>query len=400
MKAVLFFAVLLGPQTTWASGYSLQQQGAETGSMGHTGSTLQDSAEAAWFNPSLLTDDGGWRLSTGATLVRSRLSATALETSPDAPWSVKTEPSLSLAPHLYASVSKDKWSVGLTLNAAHASSVKWPSDWPQRFDIIESKPQFFRTTAFGAFRIGAFSFAVGPQIDTGQVYIHKATNHIYEEGAAQLALRGVGWGLHGGLGLKVNAHWTVGLRYFSRTKPKLKGEADFDVPLPFASAYPDQKVTSNWTLPDHIQLGGRWNSGTFSVAFELGLTIWSVQDVVTFNLEDSDPLTVQYHWRNSVSIKSGVEWSPSPTWWLRGGVYTDGLPAPAPKDTLSPASPDATRVGLTVGGSHAFNQGLKLNLSYEAMKLLKRTSESPDAPLAHYEGGAHMLGLSLAIQIP
>jgi long-chain fatty acid transport protein len=392
--------LLLFGSTSFGSGYRVQQQGAEAGGMAHTGTTQSTSADSAWFNPALLTDDRGWAGSLGATLASARITATALETSPDAPWRAQTQSGLSIPPHLYVSYAKDQWATGLTVNAAHASSIEWPQDWPYRFDILSSRPQFMRVTAFGAYRWGPVSVAIGPQVDIGQIQIHKATHHISEEGSVRMALRGVGIGVHAALAYQPTDNLTLGLRYFSQTRSKLSGEADFDLPLPFASDYPDQAVSTRWSLPDHLELGVRWHHGKGSLAAELGLSLWSIQREVVFQFQQSDALVVPYDWRNALTLKLGGEWGLTQALTCRAGVYTDGLPAPAPAHTLSPASPDATRIGLTTGATVQFTERVTGHLSYEALKLLGRSSTSPDAPMARYEGQAHFLGLSASFAMP
>ena len=396
---LLLFCFMLGPTTAFASGYTLVQQGAETMGMAHTGVALPDAPEAAWFNPALLTDNGGLRIALGATLAAAQIQSEALPNAPDAPWAAQTESSLSVPPHLYASYAKNNWAIGGTFNVAHGSRIKWPDDWPYRFDIVESKPQFFRATAFGAIQLGPVSATIGPQFDMGSLYIHRATQHIMEEGSAQLGLRGWGWGLHGGLAFKLHDEWTVGLRVQSHTRLSLSGEADFDVPQPFATDYPDQGVRSQWALPAHIQLGARWHRDAYSLALEVGVDLWSIQKQAVFELEATEALTIDYNWRNSASVRLGGHWSPNPWLTLRAGGYVDGLPAPSPVSTLSPASPDATRLGVTTGVGLDWADKIGIHLAYEGMSLLPRASESTDAPPATYNGQAHFVGLSTTVQI-
>lgn len=391
----LLASTLNGP--TFASGYAVQQQSAQAAGLGYAATALSDSPAAAFYNPALLTDDEGLRMSLGFSLAASTITAQSLDASPDAPWTAKTRSGVSTPPHLYASYAKNNWAVGVTTNAAHASRIRWANDWPYRFDIIESKPQFFRFTGFVAYRFGTFSVAIGPQIDAGSLFISKATNHITEEGSATLALRGVGWGLHGSLAWNPTPNWTVGLRYWSRSGLKLSGEADFDMPPAFAHGYPDQQVSTDWKLPDHLSIGARWRLKTLAIHADVSLSLWSVQQDVVFEFEQSEPepLRVEYNWRNSTALRLGAEWSVHKVVQLRAGTYLDGMPAPGPALTLSPASPDNTRFGLTVGAGWKAHKSLRVHGFYEWMTILPRDSESLDAPMARYSGTAHIGGLSI-----
>jgi hypothetical protein len=52
-----------------------------------------------------------------------------------------------------------------------------------------------------------------------------------------------------------------------------------------------------------------------------------------------------------------------------------------------------------MGGSYTIKKALKLNVSYEGMKLLGRDSTSLDGPMARYDGYAHMVGMSLSVDL-
>ncbi len=79
----------------------------------------------------------------------------------------------------------------------------------------------------------------------------------------------------------------------------------------------------------------------------------------------------------------------------------DGLfGAAAPAETLSPASPDMPRLGLTMGGQGRPSETIAIDAFYEVMSWLQRESTSLDAPLATYRGRAHVGGLTVSVAIP
>ena len=394
-----FFAWPLSAQ---AGGFAVAQQAATAGGTGHASTARDDDASAAWFNPAALTDNQGLRLAAGISAAAVRIRAQAQPQSPDAPWQSQTDPLLSTPPHLYASFAKEQWAVGLSANVAFGSRIRWPADWEYRFDILESRPQFFRIAPFFAWQFGGVSLAIGPHIDMGSLYIHKATNHISEEGSAELLLNGWGVGLHLGVLVRVTPELNVGFRATTRTSVRLKGNADFDVPLPFASKYPDQNVQAPWTLPDQFVVGVAWSLDQWTLMADLGLTLWSVNQQLAFDFEDeaTDDLTQLNEWRSSASLRAGAEWSPLNRWIVRGGAYADGLPgAPPPTHTLAPSSPDSTRIGFTTGLGFEPTSQIGVDLFYEHMQLLPRASESPDAPIASYRGSAHIVGLTVQFNL-
>ena len=153
-------------------GFEVAQQDAAAGGTGHAGTGRDDEASAAWFNPAALADGAGGRIALGASLAASTIKSEALAEAEDAPWSAQTEPALSTPPYLYGSFSHADWVVGVAANVPFAGGVKWAENWEQRFEIISSKPMFFRVAPFFGYAIGPVRLAAGMHVDTGSVTIN------------------------------------------------------------------------------------------------------------------------------------------------------------------------------------------------------------------------------------
>lgn len=404
--ALCVTAALCLPGPAHAGGYEVAQQAASAGGTGHAGTARDMDPAGAWMNPATLADGGGFRLSIGASLGRSTIVAGSLDGAADGPWDAHTDNPLSVPPFAYASFAHKWWCVGLTANVPFAGGVRWPTDWPQRFDIIESRPRFFRATAFFGAAFGPLRLAVGPHVDSGELYIHKATDHIETEGSAELALRGWGMGADASLFVRFSEHVQAGVVYRSRTKIHLAGEADFEVPAPFAGRFPDGEVRSELTLPDRITAGVALRPKgleRLSILLDLGLTIWSVNEALVLDFADdaTTDIVQTNDWRTTMAIRLGAEVQVHDRVLVRAGGYVDGLwGAPPPPETLSPSSPDSTRVGVTVGAQVVATHWLFFDLYYEHIELLRRESTSLDAPEAAYRGFANLGGLSVSIRIP
>lgn len=380
-----------------ASGFEVPWQSARVSGMGGAGTALSEDAAAAWYNPAALADGAGLRAAGGASLALARVQAEALPTSPDAPWSAQTVTPPAFPPWASVSYARGRFAGSASFNAAYAGGVLWPEDWPYRFDVIASSPQFLRSTAAGAVAIGPVRFALGAHLDAGSLSVRKATDHISEEGQVELLLRGRGVGLDAAVFVAPTEHLSIGASYKSRTALDLAGEADFDVPAPFAAQYPDQAVSAQWTLPDRLAVGVSVQGGAWRGSLDGVLTTWSVNDTLTFDFseEATSDLTQTQLWRNSFALRGGAEWSPG-RFQLRGGLGLDGLPqAPPPASTLGPASPDCKRISISLGGSVDLAEQVALDLFLEHMVLLPRESESEDAPLARYSGHAELVGLGI-----
>lgn len=385
-----------------AGGYEIVQQSAVAGGTGSASTAREDDVGAAWFNPAALADGLGLRSAIGVTLAFPTLHAEALPLAPDAPWAADTESAVSPPPHLYASYSQDDWLVGVAANLPFASRVQWPSDWPHRFDVISSEIEFFRIAPFFGYRIDPIRLAAGPQFDLGRVHLKRATNHIDQEGSSAIVLSGHGFGGHLSAFYDAAQWLAFGLSYRSRSLSPMEGDADFSVPEVFAPDLPDQHVSTDWTLPDRLAAGLALRFGSVVALLDLTVTLWSVSDTLIIHFEDpaTDDRETPRNWRDSMALRLGAEWSPIDPLTVRAGFYADGIPEPPPpRETLSPASPDSTRLAGTLGASVEIADLVAVDAFYEHMRLLKRKSNGADAPLASYTGFAHFLGVGLRLHI-
>ena len=379
-----------------AAGFELVEQSTTAAGTAGAGSSRDGDPSAAWFNPAALADGAGFRAGLGLALAQVDLHAQSAPGAAGNAWSGDTANDLSTPPHLYLSYAQDAWAVALSTNVPFGGQVKWPTDWAQRFEIISSRPQFFRIAAAFAWDFGFIRVSAGPHIDVGSLEIIKATNHIIEEGQAHLRLEGFGFGGHVSLYAAPVEGLGIGLVYKSRTSLSLAGQADFEVPATFAGRFPDQGVRSSWTLPDRLVVGASYRfMPELTVLADVSLTLWSVNGELRldFDEEVTDDIVQRNAWQDTVALRLGIEGRPLDDVTLRGGFFVDGLGGPAaPSATLTPASPDATRVGFSLGASYDFH-AFSVDAFYAYLHLLDRQSDGLDAPEAIYSGEAHLFGL-------
>ncbi|MDA1266329.1 MAG: outer membrane protein transport protein [Planctomycetota bacterium] len=373
----------------YAGAYELVYQDVESAGMGHAGVSATTSP---WRNPAGLVGEGAVA-STDGFGIRSQVRAQALQTAYDAPWEASTENPLALAPSLGFSVGGMAWSAGLVANVPFAGGLRWPSDWPRRFEVVSSSTRVYRLSPFVGAQRGPLAVAAGPHVDVATLSVEKATHHVSEEGAVALQLAGRGLGVDLALHLDLDTV-DLGLVVRSRSRVGLAGLADFDVPPEFAASYPDQTVSSELTLPDLVVLGVGWRH----LRMDLARTSWSVNQQLVFDFESSEDLVQHNRWSNSWALRVGGEQPLGPL-QVRGGLYVDGLTgAPVPAETLSPASPDSERIGLTLGVGGSIVDRVSVDASIEHLRLLQRSSESPDAAEAAYFGSAWVVGLGVQIR--
>ena len=170
--------------------------------------------------------------------------------------------------------------------------------------------------------------------------------------------------------------------------------------MEFAGKAPDQRASSDLTLPDRVALGVGWTRGRNAVFADATLTVWTVADSqrIHFSNPGTADVTQAQHWAPSFSVHAGVERRLNRRMVMRGGAYYDHQAAPA--DTLSATSPDMSRIGLTLGGSLNIGRAVVIDDFIGVAFLLPRTSAGNDAIPASYSGFALFGGLAFRAAQP
>lgn len=396
MKAFKIISALLLPLSANAAGFAVAEQSPVAAGTGGAAVARTNDPSAAWYNPAALADGFGLRVGLGLTLA---LPAVEVEAS-DNTISGETDSPLSTPPHLYISYSASDWALGLSVNVPYASSTTWPDDWSGRFEAVYSRPQFFRLAPFFAYRIGPVSLSAGPHVDLGSLDVRRNLDFVDTEGSIRVLLSGAGVGGHASALWRISDWVAVGLSYKSRTRISLSGDADFTTPDEFSTKAFDQNATADLTLPDRITFGVNVSLGDFNFMVDTEINLWDVYDrlVIDFESENTDDSVKPNDWSTTFTVRSGAEWTPLDYLTARLGILYD--PSPVPSNTLSPSSPDATRVGLTLGAGVKIWDIFFVDAFYEFLYLIPRTATGPDAPVARYNGTAHLFGFGLRFQLP
>jgi len=392
--AIILLVVAAAAAPARAGGFAVAEQSASAGGAGGTGAARSDDPSAAWYNPAALVDGAGIRIGAGLTAVMASLRAEAMDDS----WSAATEGGASPLPSLQASWAGGDWAAGLSLGIPFGANVAWPEDWAGRHEIIASRILVVRAAPFVGWRRGAWRVAGGLQVDTGEMRVRRSLDFIDSDGDVQLALRGAGVGFHlAGFvraAERADGHLDLGLTYKSRTSIGLHGEADFTTPDAFSLKAADQEASSSLTLPDRLTAGAAWRRGAWTLLADLELTAWQVRDqvVIDFAREETPDVTQRADWSATVTVRGGAEWRGGP-WVARGGLYRD--PTPSPAATLSPSSPDSSRLGGSLGLGRTLGASWAVDAFYGYLHLDQRASENPDSMAARYGGHAHLIGAGL-----
>jgi long-chain fatty acid transport protein len=383
----IFSALLFSTSTAAAGGLAVGEQNAVSAGTGGAGAARDGDPGAAWHDPAALADDGGWRVGISLALARPSLEAR----STDGSWSTENEAAWSTPPHIDASYAQGRWAAGISLGVPFGGGVQWPATWPGATQSVRTQLMVLRAAPFAAWSFGKLRVAAGVHFDRGRLQIQRNLDFIDTQGDVRLDLAGNGVGVDASMYLQARPDLGIGLVYRGRSTIDFEGNANFTAPDAFASKTPDQTAATSMTMPDVVVLGAHYTRGAYAAVLDLEWANWSVNRRTTVNFTNaSTPQAVQENqWHDTVAVRTGGEWTRDKL-VVRGGGYYD--PSPVPSAHLTPSSPDASRLGLTVGASYRVAPAWTADLFAERMWLLRRETTSTDTMSATYGGTAIVLG--------
>ncbi len=381
---------LLVSSPAYAGGLSVGEQNAVSAGTGGAGAARTEDPGAAWHDPAALADGGGLRLGLSLALARPAVQARAT----DASWTADSDAAWSTPPHLDASYAEGRWAAGIAIGVPFGGGVTWPGDpamWPGAYEAEKTQLVVVRAAPFAAWSFGAVRVGAGFHVDAARLQIQRDLDFIDADGDVRLDLDGRGVGLDASLYWQARHDLGLGLAYRGRTRIDFAGAANFTAPDAFSAKTPDQTAATTMTLPDTLVLGAHARRGAYAAVLDLEYARWSVnrRTTVTFANPATPEAVQQNAWHDTLAVRAGGEWQRRAL-VVRGGAYFD--PSPIPTDHLSPASPDANRLGLTAGASYRLAPAWSVDAFAEHMWLLRRETTSTETMPASYGGAAIVLG--------
>lgn len=380
-------ALLLLSSPALAGGLAVGEQNAVSAATGGAGAARADDPGAAWHDPAALADDGGWRVGISLALARPSLEARAS----DGSWSTDNEAGWSTPPHIDASYAQGRFAAGIALGVPFGGGVEWPATWPGATQAVQTQLMVLRAAPFAAWSFGKLRVGGGVHLDAARLQIQRNLDFIDTQGDVRLDLAGQGIGVDASLYYQARADLGLGLAFRSRTSITFDGNANFTAPDAFSEKTPDQTAQTSMTMPDTLVLGAHYTHGAYAIVGDLEYANWSVNRRTTVHFTNaSTPEAVQENgWHDTVTVRAGGEWTKDKL-VARAGAYYD--PSPVPSEHLTPSSPDASRLGLTMGASYKIASAWTADMFLERMWLLRRETTSTDTMSATYGGTAIVLG--------
>jgi long-chain fatty acid transport protein len=370
-----------------AGGLEVGEQNAVSAATGGAGAARDGDPGAAWHDPAALADGGGWRVGLSLALAHPAIEARAA----DGSWATDSSPTWATPPHLDVSFAQGRWAAGVALGVPFGGGVTWPQMWPGATQAIQTQLMVLRAAPFAAWSYGAVRVAAGVHIDSARLQIERGLDFIDTQGDVKLDLTGRGIGVDAAAYWQARFDLAFALVYRSRTTMNFDGPANFTAPPAFSEKTPDQQAHTQMTTPDQVVAGGAWRRGALGLVADLAYTRWSVDPTTTVHFANAaTPDAVQPNgWRDTLAVRMGGEWQRGKLVARVGGYYD---PSPVPAAHLTPSTPDANRLGLTLGASWRLADAWTADVFGEHIWLLRRDTTSVDTMPASYGGSAVVFG--------
>jgi len=384
LSFVLFFLV---GSMVYAGGYRVAIQGQRQLAMGHTGVAVISSAESVFFNPASMSFlDGKMNFSLGVSGI---MAETAYENTTYG-ISETTDNPLGTPFGAYGTYKiNEKISVGIAIYTPYGSSVKWEDDWAGSHLVnnIALKAIFFQPTV--AVKISdQLSVGAGFIYASGSVKFNKnrdrtLTNSNGDRSEITIEETGISaTGYTFGITLKPLEELTIGFNYRSKVDMEVEGgEATFEN-FPTSIAPANTTFDATLPMPAEITFGlGYVYKEKLTVAFDYNLTQWSEYEALTIDLKNVGVSTNLRNYKDSNTLRFGVEYKATKKVTARGGVYFDE--SPVQDGYFAPETPRNDSVGYTAGLSYQVNSKLSIDASFLYLQF-----DEIDNSYDHYmEGG-------------
>jgi long-chain fatty acid transport protein len=408
LRALGFLTVLVLFQSqAFSAGFRIPEVDTAAFSMSNTGVAGLNDAAAGFYNPALLTDLEGTRISLGSVFIHPSNDTTPIV------GGVRL-PTVSQKSHWFYPVHahvthryNDQFAVGVSMTNPFGLGVEYPNNWVYREDNILADLKSFNFDLSMAFRpTDSFSVGVGLDYMRSTIKLIQGLPDLTAIGGAAapsvfLSGLGSGWGGRAGFAYKVSEEISIGATYRSAINVDYTGTANF-MGAPTA-LFPDQDVTTAIKMPDIAMIGIAWDNGTTRLEFDVDWTGWSTFDQLVINFAIGTPEGKQKvslrNWSDVWAFRLGGEHH-FDGFVLRAGAYYDQTPIP--DTTLDALLPGADRYGVSAGIGFDLLGGKygKVDVGYMHIFFKNRaTSVNVNNVNADYSNSADLVGITYSYEM-
>lgn len=265
----------------------------------------------------------------------------------------------------------DRLTAGLSLDVVNGVATQWDhGTWAvnaggQTFDLAHSSD-------LKVVRLGpAAAWALTPNWNVGARVFLQYVDAMQQNDLLKVS----GDGYRGGYQLGVRFHnddFIFGVAYTSHTNTQVKGEISNVSPM---TGIPAGSATADIMLPDRLQAGA---------AFALANNLWWELDLDWMRWSYVDNLTIvasngaianagknTRHYRNTLSVATGVRWRYTPTVTWQAGLGYD--PTPTAEQDVEPTSSMLAKIHAAAGVLYSLSPRLRLDVAYQYLYSPSRT---------------------------
>lgn len=435
-KAVLLASVLaaalLAAGDADAESFALNEYSALDQGRGNAGAAVQtDDASAAFANPALMTlyDRPAVTIAmSGVTGDSERfLDAGSVDVT-GAPLGGEAADFLAdgAIPALHLVYPAGRWALGLAITAPFGLSTSYDSDWPGRYQALDSELETINVNPSAAFRLtdalslgfgvnaqyvearlgsaidfGAVCFgALGPATCAGMGLAPQAAD-------GSVLVEGDDWsfGYNAGLAWTPSERWRVGVTYRSAIDHELEGGADFTVPaaaaaLAASGLFADTGARAGLRLPATLEAGVLWRASERVTLYgDIRHRYWSRFDEIRVRFDNPlQPDAVEpAHYENTTRYAVGLDYRLNDRLIVRAGYAYDESPTNEAFRTARLA--DDQRRYYALGASWFASDNIEIALAYNRVEIddhdYDRTGRFGERVRGAYEGAANVFAIGL-----
>ncbi len=413
MKKLLMVLVFLSFGSIYAGGYRVALQGQRMIGMAHTGLSVFNNAETAFFNPAGISFlDKKFNFSIGVSGIMSHIKFQ----NTDYNWAYETDNPLGTPFYLYATYqATDKVGLGLAVYTPFGSSTVW-HQWAGSDIVNEISMKVFYVQPSLSYKFSdMFSISASLIMAYGGVSYNKNINRYLtgdngEKTNAQLdsGITGAA-GYDFALAFRPTKNLNFGINYRSSVTLDAKyGKATFNnVPAFLSNTLKTTAFSAKLPMPAELGVGMSFKPmDKLLVAIDYNYTYWSIYKELRIDFKNGLPPSIAHkNYHNTSTFRVGAEYQFNDKMFVRAGYYFDE--SPVTEGYFSPETPSTDTNNFTFGFGYQMHKwAVDFSLLY--LKGKERTDYTfvrGEGPSAHKFGGTYVgnaiipgIGISYSIK--
>ncbi len=390
------FAVITAASAAHAAGISVDVQSARATGMATAVTGMIDDSSGIFYNPAGIARGRIIDAQISDSLIMPMVTFKDLSgTSTTTPFSVIPPFQTYIAGGI-----TDHLSAGIGMFEPYGLTVGWPGGWEGRSLITYAALASYYINPTLAYSIGPLRIGAGVQVVYSTVDL-KRDIALPGGSFGATELGASTWGIGGNVGIQLDIvpdMLTFGAHYRSAVELDFDGNAHFDgIPPTLSGTLHDQPGSTRIVLPDTFAFGLAIRP-TKKLVIDLDAVYygWNHFRSIDINFPNDASGTLSStqpkNWSSTVNVHLGAEYAINDTWRVRGGAFYD--PTPSPRETLTPDTPDGSRVNFALGATYKHKSGVHVDLGYELVVIIPQESTAPQLP-GTYSGFANIVGLAV-----